>query len=97
MRKLLLTVERVFTIAGRGVIVEPKIPAGQVSAALLDLVTLKRPDGTTVSTKAALHREHLQTRSTEQTLEMLKKPGYTCLLKDIDPTAVPVSTEIWIE
>ncbi|QYO67524.1 hypothetical protein [Leptolyngbya sp. 7M] len=97
MQKLLLTVEQAFTLTGRGVIVAPEIPVDQAPATLPSSVTLKRPDGTTVTTKAAFHIAHIQTRSVEHTLEILRNPCYTCLLKDIDEAAVPVGTEIWID
>lgn len=97
MQKLLLTVEQSFTLTGRGVIVAPEISVDEFPATLPISVTLKRPDGTTVTTKSAFHIAHIQTRSVEHTLEILRNPRYTCLLKDIDEAAVPVGTEIWIE
>lgn len=53
MQKLLLTVEQVFTVTGRGVIVVPEISVDQAPEPLPSLVTLKRPDGTTAITKIA--------------------------------------------
>jgi hypothetical protein len=97
MQKLLLTVEQVFTVIGRGVIVVPEISIDQISEELPSLVTLKRPDGTVASTKVAFHVAHLQTCSIRLTLETLKNPRYTCLLKDIDKASVPGGTEIWFE
>lgn len=97
MQKLLLTVEQAFTLTGRGVIVAPEIPVDQAPVTLPSSVTLKRRGGTTVTTKATFHIAHRQTRSVEHTLEILRNPRYTCLLKDIDKAAVPVGTEIWIE
>ena len=97
MQKLLLTVEQAFTLTDCGVVVVPEIPVDQAPATLPSSVTLKRPDGTTVTTKAAFHITHIQTRFVELTLDLLKNPRYTCLLKDIDKSEVPVGTEIWLE
>lgn len=97
MQKLLLRVEQAFVATSRGVIIVPEIPVDQVPETPPSSVVLKRPDGTTVSTKATFHISHIQTRSIEHTLKVFKKPRYTCLLKDMDKTAVPVGTEIWLE
>jgi hypothetical protein len=69
----------------------------QTPETLPNLVALKRPNGRTVTTKAAFHIAHIQTRPVEFTLELIKNPCYTCLLEDIDKSEVPVGTEIWLE
>ena len=97
MQKLLLTVEQTFTVTGRGVVVAPEIPFDQASETLPRILTLKRPDGTTASTKVAFHISHLQIRSVELALEILKEPRYTCFLRDIDEATVPIGTEVWLE
>jgi hypothetical protein len=96
MQKLLLTVEQTFTVTGRGVIVAPEVPLDQALETLPSIATLKRPNGTTVSTKVTFHIPHLQVRSVELALEILKEPHYTCFLRDIDEASVPIGTEVWL-
>jgi len=47
----LFVVRDVFSIAGRGLVLTPGIPAGAPALKLGDAIEIRRPDGTTVSTK----------------------------------------------
>jgi hypothetical protein len=97
MRKLLLTVERVFVVTGRGVIVTPEIPIDQLPEIPSSSAILKRPDGTTINAKASFHIPHIHTQDIEVTLKQLNNPRYVCIVEGIDKSEIPVGTELWVE
>jgi hypothetical protein len=90
MPKLLSIVTDCFALSGRCcVVVVPGIPReGDWRVNLGDLLTLKRPDGTTEETVVA--GIEIASRPHPDFIPMLLRPGLT-------KEAVPVGTEIWID
>jgi hypothetical protein len=98
MNKLLLKVEEVFTVSGRGVILTPDIPLEQKLPQSPVMVTLKRPDGSSIEVEAAFHIPHFQFAKVEELLKHLKnEQKYTCLLTGVEKSEVPTGTEIWLD
>ncbi|MBU2166439.1 MAG: hypothetical protein KKF88_01230 [Alphaproteobacteria bacterium] len=90
MAKLLSIVADCFALSGRSsVIVVPGIPCkGEWRVKAGDLLTLKRPDGTTQQTVVA--GIELASPPHPDFIPMLLGPGLT-------KEAVPIGTEIWID
>ena len=92
MNKRLLTVEEIFAITGRGVIIVPDIPLQMLAPPHPPTVLLKRPDHT-IQTVAAI----FDIPFFDPPLGVQPRPAaYVCLLRGIDKTAVPIGTEIWV-
>jgi hypothetical protein len=92
MNKRLLTVEDVFAITGRGVIVVPDIPLQMLAPLHPPTVLLKRPDNTTQTVAATFDIPIFDPPLGVQP----RRAAYVCLLRGIDKTAVPIGSEIWV-
>jgi hypothetical protein len=92
MNKRLLTVEDVFAIPGRGVIVVPDIPLQMLAPPHPPTVLLKRPDNTTQTVSATFDIPIF-----DPPLGVQPRPAaYVCLLRGIEKAVVPIGTEIWV-
>jgi hypothetical protein len=97
MNKLLLTVEEVFLIAGRHVVLSPDIPLERKPPQTHMQVSLRRPDGSIIVCQASFHIPHIHFSDIEATLEHLKRePTYVCMLKGVEKQEVHPGTEVWI-
>jgi translation elongation factor EF-Tu-like GTPase len=91
MMRMVSTIEDVFEILGRGLVVIPGVPlAGNFNIKAGDMVRLKRPDGTHFTTK--MRGIEMIGRSAEAIRAMP-----VCLGSDLSKEAVPVGTEIWFD
>ena len=98
MNELLLKVEGVFSITGRGVILAPNISLEQKLPYSPVIVIMKRPDGLSIKAKASFHIPHIHFAKLENMLENLKREQkYVCILKGIEKSEVPIGTEIWLD
>jgi len=100
MNKLVLTVEEVFLIAGRHVVLSPDIPLERKPPQTHMQVSLRRPDGSIIVCQASFHIPHINfdfADNFELLLEHLKREStYVCMLKGVDKQEVPPGTEVWI-
>ena len=95
MHKLLLRVENVYEMKGRGVVVTPVLPRDGLmpppQRPFDASVMLKRPDGTEVSAEASFLLPFFDPQ--DPTLQ----PEYVCLLKQVSRSETPVGTEVWLQ
>jgi hypothetical protein len=82
----LLTIEDIFTVEGRGVIVLPEIPLDAYSGARSRSVILRTPDG-------------LETPATATINIPMVNSGifYLCLLEGVKKENLTIGTEIWLQ
>jgi hypothetical protein len=85
----LLTVEDVFDIPGRGLIVVPGPLVDSFASPSEISVTLKRPDGQVIDATASI-TFHFQTPPP-------KEHRFAVILKGPAKSDVPIGTEIWFE
>ena len=85
----LLTVCDTFLVEGRGVIVVPEISVDSYSGARSRHVTLRKPDGQSVSASAVLDIPLVSPPP--------PAPYYLCTLIGLIKNEVPIGTEIWID
>jgi hypothetical protein len=85
----LLTVEDVFDIPGRGLIVVPGPLAHSFAAPSEISVTLKRPDGRIINATASIRFYHQTPPPKEHRLAVI--------LKGLAKSDVPLGTEIWFD
>ena len=85
----LLTVEDVFDISGRGLIVVPGPLVDSCASSSEISVTLKRPDGQVIDATASI-TFHFQTPPP-------KEHRFAVILKGPAKSDVPIGTEIWFE
>ena len=83
----LLTVEDVFDIAGRGLVVVPGPLIDAISPNQRLSVLLKRPDGSEIGASATITR-YFQTPPP-------KEHRFAVILKEVSKSDVPIGTEIW--
>ena|SRR5689334_12458605 len=97
MQKLLLVVEQVFKIRGRGTVLLPDFTLGGAPKPHPTIVTLKRPDGTSRTAEIVFGVEHrnygYQGPPRPSTDYWREVPS----LRTIEESDVPVGTEIWYE
>ena len=86
-RSKLLTVEDLFDIPGRGLIVVPGPPLHAFAEPTELAVRLERPDGTVLEATASLTPQ-FQTPPP-------KENRYAVILKEPNQSDVPIGTEIW--
>jgi hypothetical protein len=85
----LLTVEDVFDIKGRGLVVVPGPRVDAFSSPQELTVRLIRPDGKTLDATASITYV-LQTPTP-------KEHRYAVILRDLAKSEVPIGTEVWFE
>jgi hypothetical protein len=90
--KHLLTVEVTFAIRERGVILAPDIPISGFNGPRFQTVTLKRPDGSTLTMQAEFNIPFINPLRPDDQPHAV---GYVCMLKGIEKPEIPVGTEIW--
>jgi hypothetical protein len=87
MARLLFTVEDIWTIRGRGIVISPGlVPQGDERFRLGDRLELHRPDGSVIVTK--IEGWDLFHRGPNGEIEVL-------LEKSITKDQVPIGTEVW--
>lgn len=89
MQSKLSTVEDVFPISGRGLIVVPGPPLDCFASPGEVAVLLRRPDGRVLDAIAAI--------AVEFQAPPPKEHRYTLILKGVEKSDVPVGTEIWFD
>ena len=94
MNEFLLKVKDTFQIKGLGLILDPTLPLSKKLPETVSVV-LKRPDKTTVKTKAVFTVPFFHFTDPEQIAK--HQPSYTCILKEVDKQSVPTGTEVWLE
>lgn len=88
--RLLLKVEDVFDIKGRGLVLAPDISIDMLPQPHPRTVTLKFADETTHEVEAMFVRPTFNPPPQ-------KMVGYLCELKQVEKMDVPIGTEVWIE
>lgn len=87
---LLLKVEDVFDIKGRGLVLAPDVSIDTLPQPHPRTVTLKFADETTREVETVFIRPRFYPPP--------QKPvGYLCELKEVKKADVPIGTEVWIE
>ena len=87
MQSKLLTVEDVFDIAGRGLLVVPGPLIDSFPSPPKIAVTLKRPDGQQLEATASITCQFITPPPDEH--------RYAVILKGLAESDVPIGTEIW--
>jgi hypothetical protein len=90
--KHLLTVEDMFEIRERGVILAPDIPVSECSGPRFQTVMLKRPDGSTLTMQSGCNIPFINPLRPDGQPHSV---GYVCMLNGIEKPEIPVGTEIW--
>jgi hypothetical protein len=83
----LLTIEEIFTIERRGVIVLPKIPFEAYQGPRSRAVTLRSPDGLETTATATIDIPRVHSGATY----------YLCLLEGLKKENIEIGTEIWLQ
>lgn len=87
MSEVFLTVEDVFDITGRGLIVVPGPLQDEYDGPRQFPVTLRTPEGTELS--ATLTLEHMFQSPPP------KEHRWVCFLRGVTKTDIPIGTEVW--
>lgn len=90
MPKLLLTVDDVYELPGRGIIVSPSIPLHELPQPIPSIVSVRSSDGVLVSVEAVF--SILMGVGAPQ-----HEPAYTCLLKGMSKASVPIGATIYTQ
>jgi hypothetical protein len=89
MKRKILTIEDIFQIKGRGLIILPGPLINEFPGPDELLVELIKPDGSIIlATLTIMLSFHHPPR---------KEIRWDCILKDIQEEDVPIGTEVWIE
>lgn len=93
MRKL-LSIEDVFAIEGRGLVVLPDFPWGKPARA--GAAELRRPDGVVIPVQLKVEREH-RSLMIERVRAGVRSLARVCVIDGVPKSDVLVGSELWCD
>ncbi len=89
MKRVLLTVEDRFHIAGRGLVVVPGPLLNEFPGEALVAAELHRPDGTSLVAQLSIQYDF--------SIPPPKERRWACCFRSLNKDDVPIGTEIWVD
>jgi hypothetical protein len=93
LRKL-LSIEEVFAIEGRGLVLFPDFPPGRTAKA--EAAELRRPDGVVIPVRMTVAAEH-RSLSIEAARAGARSAARVCLIHGVSKSDVVLGSELWCD